>query len=53
MNSTRKNIQKTFGIHKQYKPSQLITTNNCIFRVVKNRSGVTKLIKISKIKHKG
>ena len=53
MNSTRKNIQKTFGIRKQYKQSQLITTDNCIFRVVKNRYGVTKLIKINKIKHKG
>ena len=53
MNSTKKNIQKTFGIRKQYKQSKLITTDNCIFRVVKNRSSVIKLIKISKIKHKG
>ena len=53
MNLKKENIQKTFGIRKQYKPSQLITTDNCIFRVVKNRSGITKLIKISKIKHKG
>ena len=41
MNLKKKNIQKTFGIRKQYKPSQLITTDNCIFRVVKNRSNFT------------
>lgn len=53
MNLKKENIQKTSGIRKHYKPSKLITTDNCIFRVVKNISGVTKLIKISKIKHKG
>ena len=35
MNSTKKNIQKTSGIHKRYKPGQLITINNRVFRIVK------------------
>lgn len=35
MNLTKKNIQKTFGIHKRYKPGQLITINNRVFRIVK------------------
>ena len=36
MNSTKKNIQKTSGIHKRYKPGQLVTINNRVFRIVKN-----------------
>ena len=36
MNLTKKNIQKTSGIHKRYKPGQLITINNRVFRIVKN-----------------
>lgn len=35
MNLTKKNIQKTSGIHKRYKPGQLITINNRVFRIVK------------------
>lgn len=30
-----KNIQKTSGTRKKYKPGQLITIDNCVFRVVK------------------
>lgn len=37
MNSTKKNIQKTSGTHKAYKPGQLITIDNCVFRIVENR----------------
>lgn len=36
MNLTKKNIQKTSGIHKEYKPGQLITINNHVFRIIKN-----------------
>lgn len=35
MNLTKKNIQKTSGIHKEYKPGQLITINNHVFRIVR------------------
>ena len=35
MNLTKKNIQKASGIHKRYKPGQLITINNRVFRIVK------------------
>lgn len=35
MNLTKKNIQKTSGIHKRYKPGQLVTINNRVFRIVK------------------
>lgn len=35
MNLTKKNIQKTSGIHKRYKPGQLVTINNHVFRIVK------------------
>ena len=28
------------GTHKSYKPGQLITICNCIFRISKNRSGL-------------
>lgn len=35
MNLTKKNIQKTSGIHKRYKSGQLITINNRVFRIVK------------------
>lgn len=31
MNLTKKNIQKTSGIHKRYKPGQLVTINNRIY----------------------
>lgn len=39
MNLTKKNIQKTSGIHrlgKFYKPGQLVTINHRVFRIVKN-----------------
>lgn len=39
MNLTKKNIQKTSGIHKLgkfYKPGQLVTINHRVFRIVKN-----------------
>ena len=36
MNSTKKNIQKTSGTHKKYKPGQLVTINHRVFRIVKN-----------------
>lgn len=39
MNLTKKNIQKTSGIHrlgKFYKPGQLVTINHHVFRIVKN-----------------
>lgn len=40
MNSKKKNIQKTSGTHKKYKPGQLVTICNCVFRIAKNRSGL-------------
>lgn len=39
MNLTKKNMQKTSGIHrlgKFYKPGQLVTINHRVFRIVKN-----------------
>lgn len=36
MNSTKKNIRKTSGTHKKYKPGQLVTINHRVFRIVKN-----------------
>lgn len=36
MNSTKKNIQKTSGTSKKYKPGQLVTINHRVFRIVKN-----------------
>lgn len=38
MNSTKKNIQKTSGTRKQYKPGQLITICNNVFRIKKQIS---------------
>lgn len=35
-----KSIQKTFGTRKQYKPGELVTIGNCVFKIVKNRSGL-------------
>lgn len=35
MDSTKKTTQKTSGTHKSYKQGQLITINNCVFRIVK------------------
>lgn len=35
MNSTKKNIQKTSGTRKRYKPGQLVTINHHVFRIVK------------------
>lgn len=35
MNSTKENIRKTSGTHKKYKPGQLVTINNHVFRIVK------------------
>lgn len=36
MNSTKKTTQKTSGIHKKYKPGQLVTINHHVFRIVKD-----------------
>lgn len=36
MNSKKKNIQKTSGTHKRYKPGQLVTINHRVFRITKN-----------------
>ena len=33
----KKNIRKTSGTRKKYKPGQLITIGNCVFRITKNR----------------
>lgn len=41
MNSTKKSIQKTSGIHKKYKPGQLVTICKDVFRIRKNTSGFT------------
>lgn len=35
MNSTKKNIRKTSGTRKKYKPGQLVTINHRVFRIVK------------------
>jgi hypothetical protein len=35
MNLTKKNIQKISGTRKRYKPGQLVTINNRVFRIVK------------------
>ena len=37
MNSTKKNIQKTSGTRKRYKPGQLITICKDVFRIVKKQ----------------
>ena len=34
MNLHKKNIWKTSGIHNRYKSVQLITIDNCVFRIV-------------------
>lgn len=39
MNSKKKNIQKTSGTRKQYKPGQLVTINNSLFRIAKRPCG--------------
>ena len=36
MNSTKKDIQKTSGTHKRYKPGQLVTINHRVFKITKN-----------------
>ena len=41
MNSKKRHIQKTSGTHKNYKPGQLITIDNCVFRIRKNTSCFT------------
>ena len=41
MNSTKKNIQKTSGTRKKYKPGQLVTTCKDVFRIRKNTSAFT------------
>ena len=41
MNLTKKSIQKTSGIHKKYKPGQLITICKDVFRIRKNTSAYT------------
>ena len=35
MNLTKKNIQKTSGTRKKYKPGQLVTINHYVFRIIK------------------
>ena len=35
MNTKKKNIRKTSGTHKKYKPGQLVTINHRVFRIVK------------------
>lgn len=35
MNSTKKNIQKTSGTRKRYKPGQLVAINHRVFRITK------------------
>lgn len=35
MNSTKKNIQKTSGTRKKYKPGQLVTINHRVYRITK------------------
>lgn len=35
MNSTKENIQKISGIHKKYKPGQLVTINHRVYRITK------------------
>lgn len=44
MNSTKKNIQKTSGIHrlgKFYKPGQLITIDRHVYRITKTNELLT------------
>ena len=41
MNSKKKNIQKTSGTRKNYKPGQLITICKDVFRITKNKSCFT------------
>ena len=41
MNSKKKNIRKTSGTRNRYKPGQLVTIDNCVFRIVKNKSSFT------------
>ena len=41
MNLTKKNIRKTSGTHKKYKPGQLLTICKNVFRIAKNRSDFT------------
>ena len=35
MDLTKKTTQKTYGTRKKYKPGQLVTIDNCVFRIVK------------------
>lgn len=35
MDLTKKTTQKTSGTRKNYKPGQLVTIDNCVFRIVK------------------
>lgn len=32
--------QTTYGIRKKYKPGQLVTIDNCVFRIAENRFGL-------------
>ena len=41
MNSTKKNIQKTSGTRKRYKPGQLVTICKDVFKITKNKSSFT------------
>lgn len=40
MNSKKKNIRKTSGTRKKYKPGQLVTIDNCVFRITENIFGL-------------
>lgn len=45
MNSTKKNIQKTSGIHrlgKFYKPGQLVTIDRHVYRITKTNKLLTR-----------
>lgn len=49
MNSTKKNIQKTSGIHrlgKFYKPGQLITIDRHVYRITKTNELMKNLISV-------
>ena len=40
MDLTKKTTQKTSGTRKKYKPGQLVTIENCVFRIEENRFGL-------------
>ena len=40
MDLTKKTTQKTSGTRKKYKPGQLVTIENCVFRIAENIFGL-------------